>query len=79
MPLALEDGSGDKLLLIEALQEQLTEQEQENLHTHLAGPSGVEKWVSSQLDVLDGNPTEFARGYGAALREVRNKYADKEE
>lgn len=34
--LALEDGSGDKLLLIEALKEQLTPEEQANLKTHLS-------------------------------------------
>lgn len=34
-PLAVEDGDGDKLLLIEAVKEHLTLEEQQNLVTHL--------------------------------------------
>ena len=35
MPLAVEDGSGDKMALIEALKENLTRKELSNLRTHL--------------------------------------------
>lgn len=37
-PLAVEGGGGDKLLLIEVLQEYLTEEEQRNLRSHLPEP-----------------------------------------